>query len=508
MSSAVKFPPLMGPKSPSVPNTPPGAPPLSAPALFGGMDDNNRLREENENLRRELLDRLRGGNKFISGGQFRSGSRGAMQCRACQVSSRAFADAARRLQIEQKQRQRLQEQYDDECANAEALQRSVNFLEAKLAAQQSEDADKPSKVEEPQPMVAFGEESNREAEELKRSLQRLQAENALHLERSHNLQKELDQQRILAMQLGEEVTTATSNLQSTQQKLEDIVQQEIVVRTEKFETEAQMESVRKEKELIAQQLRDATAEAQRLAQESHIHKESVIVTQVQLANFKEQTEQDMKSIYESLKKTELERDKYEDMSKDLEIEKNKVEGEVSDLRRKFQAAAHAAAMLAKLEKEKELANLRADNEEREKLQVAQQKDDIAVRLNAEQQQTNQLQAEVNQLLMERAAINAQLQSMVQLVVVAPSVNVSLGPGQGRVCSPGVAAVEGQVADVIEREILPSFMKVFTSNLPSNGAQGSSAVPNGFVEQLVADMQRTIGEHLKPVLSQAWKREKG
>jgi hypothetical protein len=101
---------------------------------------------------------------------------------------------------------------------------------------------------------------------------------------------------------------------------------------------------------------------------------------------------------------------------------------------------------------------------------------------------------------EKAAADAQSESMVQLVVVAPSVHVSLGDDM-TVHTHDLDAVLGSVAHTINNDVLPPFLRVFAGKLPSG--LNTSNLPPGYVEQLIQDMQTTIAGHLKPVLTQAW-----
>ena len=62
--SKSRFPPLA-----VEPYTPPATAPdgSTGELQFPGLQELQALREENENLKRELLDKMRGHNKFISG---------------------------------------------------------------------------------------------------------------------------------------------------------------------------------------------------------------------------------------------------------------------------------------------------------------------------------------------------------------------------------------------------------------------------------------------------------
>eukprot|EP00959_Pyramimonas_sp_CCMP1952_P230186 4812439-Pyramimonas_sp.AAC.1 len=62
-SKTIRFPPLA-----AEPYSPPSTAPAGAAELqFPGMQEMQALREENDHLKRELLDKMRGHNKFISG---------------------------------------------------------------------------------------------------------------------------------------------------------------------------------------------------------------------------------------------------------------------------------------------------------------------------------------------------------------------------------------------------------------------------------------------------------
>eukprot|EP00241_Pyramimonas_parkeae_P020032 CAMPEP_0114285918 /NCGR_PEP_ID=MMETSP0059-20121206/5469_1 /TAXON_ID=36894 /ORGANISM="Pyramimonas parkeae, Strain CCMP726" /LENGTH=151 /DNA_ID=CAMNT_0001406901 /DNA_START=360 /DNA_END=816 /DNA_ORIENTATION=+ len=112
--------------------------------------------------------------------------------------------------------------------------------------------------------------------------------------------------------------------------------------------------------------------------------------------------------------------------------------------------------------------------------------------------------ELRNLQIEQAAAAAQLESMVQLVVVAPSVNVSLGGDfPSSVFTHEMKCVNDQVSNVINNDVMPKFLRVFSKCLPTGTDTGS--LPNGYVDQLIVDMQSAIGEHLQPVLQQAWAR---
>ena len=80
------------------------------------------------------------------------------------------------------------------------------------------------------------------------------------------------------------------------------------------------------------------------------------------------------------------------------------------------------------------------------------------------------------LRIEKAAYSAQQESMVQLVVVAPSVNVSLGGDfANSVCTHDMAIVQEKVSSTITDDVMPGFLKVFATKLP-DGNTGS--LPHG------------------------------
>eukprot|EP00240_Pyramimonas_obovata_P000970 CAMPEP_0118930720 /NCGR_PEP_ID=MMETSP1169-20130426/7312_1 /TAXON_ID=36882 /ORGANISM="Pyramimonas obovata, Strain CCMP722" /LENGTH=539 /DNA_ID=CAMNT_0006873119 /DNA_START=169 /DNA_END=1788 /DNA_ORIENTATION=+ len=489
--SKTRFPPLAVEPFYEPPSTAPasntGEGPL-ATLQFPGVQEMQALREENENLKRELLDKMRGHNKFISGGHFR-GSTKAQECKQCPVSARTIAEASRRIQMEMKQKQQAQNLYEEEHMRSQRLQRALEEAQAKIVELEGNQVEDEDKVPDTPDEV--------------KSLRR---KSVLLAEQSAVLEKELEEEKLQAARQAADLealhATTLQEAQDAKKAHEDLLKEHQAMSAANLEQQALLERMRSEQDELRAQLQSKSEEldALRNGQES----EGKL-----LADLREQLRQahaQVDAVTAERDQLQGERDHIQGEAKHLEGERGRLVQECARLDNELAAAARQASEVPLLEGEVERVKARLaerDNEfEKERAAYHQSEE----RVKDADAVAEKLREEVSLLTVERAAINAQLQSMVQLVVVAPSVNVGLGnEAVGQVCAPELAQVEAEVARVLDTEVLPNFLKVFAKNLggTKDDKDKPPAVPPGYVDQLVADMQTTIGEHLRPVLLSAW-----
>jgi len=462
-------------------------PPSTAPANPLGaletLEEIRSLRAENVDLKRELLDKIRGNSKFVSGGQFRGGLKA--ECKNCAVSARTAQDAVRQLQSEQAQRQQMQQLYEEECRTSTTLLSALGQAEARIEELESNLKD-PVEKERPQ--------SPEELTRLRKQFETLQ-------EQSSDLARELMERKLRATQLAsEQEALLAEKAMEAEYSLKKQQQAHSIMEQAHWNA---LEAMRSKVGLLETQLSKKSEEldALRKGQEN----ESQIIKELREAMQKAKQESDvmLKDAYANIEAFAAERDELTLNVTHLDRERGRLVEECAELDSKLLAANRKAAQVDTLEEQIAKAALRLTQRDADVAAERKAYEDSERRLAALQEKMESVSSELRNLTVEKAAISAQLQSMVQLVVVAPSVNVGLGNGDTQVCAPDLASVEAEVASVINRDVIPSFLKVFVKQLGSSSTPKEPAVPAGYVDQLVADMQATIGEHLRPVLIAAW-----
>mmetsp|Transcript_39236 Transcript_39236/g.75197 ORF Transcript_39236/g.75197 Transcript_39236/m.75197 type:complete len:548 (+) Transcript_39236:159-1802(+) len=459
--------------------------PGTAPAHFERtLEEIRMLRDENETLKRELVERLRGNNnKFVAGGHFRGQNIHLdSKCKSCASSSRAAENFSKQAQKEARQRLQVQTMYDEERHASEIMQKALTDAEATIESLRAQQIPTP-------PDADAAADADIRAD-LSDDLERARRDSTLALQQNAHLDQALEAERRRVSEMSAQADEAEAAHSAQIKAMSETIfgLEDSIGKLHNRVNELENENINLTKSLNQSRVDAKSHEALQSAMTLHQADAAkrILEMEVEQAHLASLCSAADERCFHLAGERDLIQHERDELERKLALVRKQamradiVEEDLDDMRQKFQTLQGECA--------KHKAELVAANG----------------RIQEEQKSLASARLELRNLQIEQAAAAAQLESMVQLVVVAPSVNVSLGGDfPSSVFTHEMKCVNDQVSNVINNDVMPKFLRVFSKCLPTGTDTGS--LPNGYVDQLIVDMQSAIGEHLQPVLQQAWAR---